>query len=51
LLSDEVIRKRGLFDASGVRDFVNNDRLGRIDGSYTILALMCVELWCKSFID
>lgn len=51
LLSDEVIRHRGLFDVAGVRNFVNNDRLGRVDGSYTILALMCVELWCREFLD
>ena len=51
LLSDEAIRRRGLFDAAGVRNFVNNDRLGQIDGSYTILALMCVELWCQAFLD
>lgn len=51
LLSDEVIRRRGLFDAAGVRNFLHNDRLGRIDGSYTILSLMCVELWCQAFLD
>jgi asparagine synthase (glutamine-hydrolysing) len=51
LLSDDVIRRRGLFDAAGVRDLVNNDRLGRSDGSYTVLALMCVELWCQTFLD
>lgn len=51
LLSDEVTLNRGLFDVAGVRNLVNNDKLGRIDGSYTILALMCVELWCRKFLD
>jgi hypothetical protein len=27
------------------------DRAERVDGSYTIFALMCFELWCRMFID
>ena len=26
-------------------------RPGQIDGSYTIFALMCFELWCRRFVD
>lgn len=48
-LSDEVIRQRGLFDASGVRRFLRDDAEGRVDGAYTILAMMCVEMWCREF--
>ena len=48
-LSDEVIRRRGLFDAAGVRRFLRDDAEGRVDGAYTILAMMCVEMWCREF--
>ena len=34
-----------------VHALIDDDRLGRIDGSYTIFALMCFELWCRRFID
>src|SRR3569623_1764925 len=49
ILSDEVIRRRGLFDAAGVRRFLRDDAEGRFDGAYTILAMMCVEIWCREF--
>jgi len=51
LLSDEVIRRRGLFDVAGVRSFLEKDRLGQIDGAYIILAIMSIELWCQAFLD
>jgi asparagine synthase (glutamine-hydrolysing) len=34
-----------------VRRLVDLDREGRLDGSYTIFALMCLELWCRNFVD
>ena len=30
---------------------VEMDRAGRVDGAYTILALVCVETWCRLFVD
>jgi asparagine synthase (glutamine-hydrolysing) len=51
LLSDSTIKLRGLFDAASVRDLLIADRAGREDGSHIILALMCVELWCRRFVD
>jgi asparagine synthase (glutamine-hydrolysing) len=50
-LSPAALRARGLFDPSAVRRLVEMDRGGRVDGAYTILALMCVELWCRLFVD
>ena len=46
-----VLRRRGYFDPRAIRALIDDDRLGRIDGSYTIFALMCFELWCRRFID
>jgi asparagine synthase (glutamine-hydrolysing) len=45
------LRRRGFFDPAAVRRLVELDRTGRLDGSYTIFALMCVELWCRRFVD
>jgi asparagine synthase (glutamine-hydrolysing) len=50
-LGAEALRRRGFFDPQAVRSLIENDRQGRIDGSYTIFALMCFELWCRRFID
>ncbi len=50
-LSDEALRSRGLFDALAVRTLIERDRAGREDASQTLLALMCVELWCRRFVD
>jgi asparagine synthase (glutamine-hydrolysing) len=50
-LSPTALRDRGLFDPAAVRRLVEADRAGRVDGAYTILALMCVEIWCRMFVD
>ncbi|HEX6039517.1 asparagine synthase (glutamine-hydrolyzing) [Longimicrobium sp.] len=50
-LSPQALRSRGLFDPAAVRRLVEADRAGRVDGAYTILALMCVEIWCRLFVD
>ena len=51
VLSDASLTSRGLFDPAGVRRLVHNDRAGRVDGSYTIFSLICIELWCRIFLD
>lgn len=50
-LSAESLRARGLFEPRAVQRLIDLDRSGRIDGGYTIFALMCVELWCRQFVD
>ena len=50
-LAGDVVRRRGFFDAAAVRQLVAADRSGAVDGSYTIFALMCFELWCQRFVD
>jgi asparagine synthase (glutamine-hydrolysing) len=51
VLSERSLRDRGLFEPSAVRRLIELDRAGRVDGSYTIFALMCLELWARMFID
>jgi asparagine synthase (glutamine-hydrolysing) len=50
-LSESTLRRRGLFDPAGVRNLLQLDRGGRIDATYSIFALMCVEVWCRRFVD
>lgn len=51
LLSRDTIRKRGLFDPVSVLQLVSENERGQTDYAYSILSLMCVELWCQEFID
>jgi len=50
-LSDERIRARGLFDPEGVRRLIHLDKAGRLDGAYTIFSILCIEMWCRLFVD
>jgi len=51
LLSTRTIRQRGLFDAPAILRLLNDDRKGIVDASYTLFSAMCIELWCRRFID
>lgn len=51
LLTPETINRRGLFDAGRVQQLIQNDRAGRIDASYSIFAMACIEIWMRKFID
>lgn len=51
VLSEHSLRSRGLFDPSEVRNLVEADRAGRVDAAYTVFALICIELWCRTFLD
>ena len=50
-LSRESLSRRGLFDPEAVHQLIVDNRTGRIDASYPILALACIEIWCRQFID
>ena len=34
-----------------VPKLLNQDKAGKIDASYSIFALLCIELWARIFID
>jgi asparagine synthase (glutamine-hydrolysing) len=51
LIDEESVRNRGLFSAPAIRALREDDRAGRVDAAYTLLSLMCVELWCRQFLD
>ncbi len=51
LLSAETLVKRGLFEPEAVQRMIEENVAGKADHAYSLLALMCIELWCKQFID
>ena len=50
LLSIDSINKRGLFSAKAVHQLINDNDNGKIDASYTLLSLLCIEIWCRAYI-
>lgn len=51
VLSREAITRRGVFDAKSVAALIEQDAMGKVDATYTIFSLMCIELWCRKFLD
>ena len=51
MLAPETLRNRGLFDPKAVQKLMELDRSGYIDAAHPIFALVCIELWCRLFID
>jgi asparagine synthase (glutamine-hydrolysing) len=47
LLARDTILRRGLFDLDVVARLQSETDAGRIDGSYTLFSLMCIELWAQ----
>lgn len=50
-LNEASLRNRGIFDPSAVQRLIQLDAEGRLDGAYTIFALVCIELWFRQFVD
>ena len=51
VLGEASLARRGLFDPAAVARLRALDGAGKVDGAYTLFALMCVELWCRRFVD
>ena len=50
-LSEETIKKRGVFNYIKVLKLIEDNRKGIIDASYSIWSLMAIESWMRQFID
>jgi asparagine synthase (glutamine-hydrolysing) len=50
-LAEDTLRRRGIFDPKAVTKLLAWNEAGRVDGSYTIFSLLCIELWGKLFVD
>jgi asparagine synthase (glutamine-hydrolysing) len=51
LLSEETVRRRGLFRPAEVRRVVDANLAGREDYSLQVWQLLTLELWQREFID
>lgn len=51
LLGRDSIARRGIFDDRAVAALVAANDSGAVDASYTILALLSIEIWCRRFLD
>lgn len=49
-LSPETVRRRGIFRPEAIESLWNEQRAGRLDAAYTILAMACVEVWMRRFV-
>jgi asparagine synthase (glutamine-hydrolysing) len=51
ILSAKSLKRRGLFSPQTVQQLIADNDTGKIDGSYTLLSLLCIEIWCRAYID
>ncbi len=51
VLSSNNLLSRGVFEPTAVKRMLDADRAGCVDASYTIFAIICIELWCRQYID
>ena len=51
ILSEKSLRERGLFDPAAVAKLRAQDAAGAVDGTYTTFSILCIEIWCRRFLD
>jgi asparagine synthase (glutamine-hydrolysing) len=51
LLSEETIKKRGIFDAQEVRRIIELNQSGKEDFNLQVFQLLSLEIWMRKFID
>ena len=51
LLSQDVIRRRGLFQPEYVRELINGNLAGRDDHNLQVFQLLNLEIWMQEFLD
>ena len=51
VLSPVNLRSRGLFQPNAVHQLIAANDCGRVDATYTLFSLLCIELWCLHYID
>ena len=51
VLSRDTIARRGLFDPDAVRRLVALNAERKVDAAYSIFSMICIELWCRMFVD
>jgi asparagine synthase (glutamine-hydrolysing) len=49
-LSPAQLKKRNIFDSNAVQRLILANESGKIDASYTLLSILCIEIWCNTFL-
>jgi len=51
VLSPASLQARGLFEPAAVQRLIQLNQSGAVDGAYTLLSILTVEVWCRRFLD
>ena len=51
LLSVDSLKRRGFFEPAAVQRLIAANNVGKLDASYTLLSLLCIEIWCRTYLD
>ena len=51
VLSPASLKARGLFEPAAVQRLQQLNERGAVDGAYTLLSILSVEVWCRRFLD
>jgi asparagine synthase (glutamine-hydrolysing) len=51
LLSESVVKGRGLFHYPAVQELIASHEANRIDGTDRLLALLNLEIWSRLYLD
>jgi asparagine synthase (glutamine-hydrolysing) len=51
VLSAESLQRRGIFEPGAVQRLIAGNDSGNVDASYTLLSLLCIEIWCRTYLD
>ena len=51
VLSPGSLGSRGLFDPEQVQQLVDLNAQRRVDATYSIFSMICIEMWCRMFVD
>lgn len=48
-INSAEFKNRGIFNVSGIKKLFELDHKGKVDASYILYGVLCVELWLKNF--
>ena len=51
ILSFDSLKNRGLFDPTNVLKLISDNDKGKIDATYTLFSLLCIEIWFRNYIS
>lgn len=49
-ISSDRIVTQGIFEPSGLRQMIQLDREGKLDATYTLYAVLCIDSWIRQFL-